>query len=79
MQARAKPESEDKLGFSVQTLEPEVAARLGYDEAEKGVLVTGIQGDSKAEKAGVQEGDLIKEVNRTPISNRSIFAKNWTK
>ena len=79
LQARAKPESEDKLGFSVQTLEPEVASRLGYDEAEKGVLVTGIQGDSKAEKAGVQEGDLIKEVNRAPISNAADFRKELDK
>ncbi len=79
LQARAKPESEDKLGFSVQTLEPEVASRLGYDEAEKGVLVTGIQGDSKAEKAGVQEGDLIKEVNRTPITSAVDFRKELDK
>jgi serine protease Do len=79
LQARAKPESEDKLGLSVQTLEPEVAVRLGYDEAEKGVLVTGIQGDSKAEKAGVQEGDLIKEVNRSPITNAADFRKGLDK
>ena len=75
MQARAKPESEDKLGFSVQTLEPDVASRLGYDEDEKGVIVTSVQGDSKAQKAGVREGDLIKEVNRSSVKNASDFRK----
>ncbi len=79
LQARTTTESEDKLGFSVQTLEPEMAARLGYDENEKGVLVTGIQGDSKAEKAGVREGDLIKEVNRSPITSAADFRKELEK
>ncbi len=79
LQAQTKTESEDKLGLSVQTLEPDMAARLGYDENEKGVLVTGIQGDSKAEKSGVQEGDLIKEVNRSPVTDAADFRKELDK
>ncbi len=79
MQARSQPETEDKLGLSVQTLEAELASRLGYDETEKGVLVTSVQGDSNAEKAGVREGDLIKEVNRSPVTSAADFRKELDK
>ncbi len=50
--ASKETESDDKLGLSLQSLEPDLAARLGYHEAEKGVLVTGVEGGSKADKAG---------------------------
>ncbi len=68
-------ESDDKLGLSLQALEPDMAARLGYDESEKGVLVTAVEGGSKADKAGVQQGDLIKEINHKPVSGMEEFRK----
>ena len=73
--ASKESESDDKLGLSLQTLEPDMAARLGYDEAEKGVLVTGVESGSKADKAGVQQGDLIKEINRKPVAGMEEFRK----
>jgi serine protease Do len=73
--ASKETESDDKLGLSLQSLEPDMAARLGYDEAEKGVLVTGVEGGSKADKAGVQQGDLIKEINRKPVAGVEDFRK----
>jgi serine protease Do len=73
--ASKETENDDKLGLSLQSLEPEMAARLGYDEAEKGVLVTGVEGGSKADKAGVQQGDLIKEINRKPVTGMDDFRK----
>ena len=73
--ASKESESDDKLGLSLQTLEPDMAARLGYDEAEKGVLVTGVESGSKADKAGVQQGDLVKEINRKPVAGMEEFRK----
>jgi serine protease Do len=75
MLARKESESDDKLGLSLQSLEPDMAARLGYDEAEKGVLVTGVESGSKADKAGVQQGDLVKEINRKPVAGMEEFRK----
>ncbi len=73
--ASKETESDDKLGLSLQSLEPDMAARLGYDESEKGVLVTGVEGGSKADKAGVQQGDLVKEINRKPVAGMEDFRK----
>jgi serine protease Do len=73
--ARQEPESDDKLGLTLSPLEPEIARRLGYAEDEAGVLVSGVQPGSKADKAGVQRGDLIKEVNRKPVADLSEFKK----
>jgi serine protease Do len=77
--ASKETESDDKLGLSLQSLEPEMAARLGYDETEKGVLVTGVESGSKADKAGVQQGDLIKEINRKPVAGIEDFRKQLSK
>jgi serine protease Do len=76
LQARKSPESDDKLGLSVRPLEPELARRLGYDEGEQGIVVTSVQSGSKADQSGIQQGDLIKEINRKPVTNLSEFRKS---
>ena len=75
MVARQEPESSDKLGLRVRNLDAEMASRLGYGEEEKGVLIIEVQSGSKAEKAGIQQGDLIKEINRKPVASVSDFGK----
>ena len=74
-QARKEPESDDSLGLSLRTLEPDFAGRFGYSEDEEGVLVIEVESGSKADKAGIQQGDLIKELNRKPIANLKDFRK----
>ncbi|MDZ7261779.1 MAG: DegQ family serine endoprotease [candidate division KSB1 bacterium] len=59
-------QSYEKLGLSVQTLTPDIANQLGYQN-EQGVVVTDVAGGSPAEDAGLQQGDLIKEVNRVKV------------
>ena len=56
-----------KLGMNLQELTEELAERFGYEGA-KGVLVTAVDADSLAERAGIKRGDLIEEVNRQPVS-----------
>lgn len=66
----AKTESEkgEQLGIQIAEITPEMARRFGHSETEKGVLVVGVEPGSKAEEAGVQQGDLVKEVNRKPVT-----------
>lgn len=60
------------LGLVVQTLIPESATNLGY-EGEKGVIITNIQKDSPAHKAGLIKGDLIIEVQHIPVAGVDDF------
>jgi len=55
-----------KLGIGVQTLTPEIAKQLGY-ENETGVVITQVESGSPAAEAGLRRGDLIKEVNRREV------------
>lgn len=68
----AKVETQDKkeLGIQISELTPESARQFGYQENEKGVVVMGVKPGSKADQAGIQQGDLVKEINRNPV--RSI-------
>ena len=75
MVARKEPETKGTLGLRVRNLDAEMASRLGYSEGEKGVLVVEVQSGSKAEKAGIQQGDLIKEINRKAVATVSQFSK----
>jgi serine protease Do len=66
--AENKPESgaTDKLGLALQELTPELAKQLGV-QSDKGVVVTEVKPDSPAAQAGLAPGDVIREVNRTPV------------
>ena len=64
----------EKFGLSVQDLTPAVAQALGYRN-EKGVIVTSVKPESSADEAGIQKNDLIKEVNRAPVSSVSEFLR----
>ncbi|MDX1707002.1 MAG: DegQ family serine endoprotease [Desulfobacterales bacterium] len=66
--ARREPESSGELGIRIAELTPEMAKRYGHSETEKGVVVVGVQSGSKAAEAGIRQGDLVKEVNRKPVT-----------
>jgi len=55
------------LGLTVETLTPDIARQLGIPAGEKGAVITDVASGSVAEDAGLKPGDLIKEINRTPI------------
>jgi serine protease Do len=77
-QEKKEEKVENKLGLQVQTLTPNLARQLGY-EGEKGVVIVNVQRGSLAYDAGLQQRDLIIEVNRQPVENTddyySIVAK----
>ena len=68
----SEEQSSQKLGLSVQTLTPDLARQLKY-EGDHGVLISSVTPGSAAEDAGLQRGDLIKEVNRKEISSVQDF------
>lgn len=53
-----------RLGVSVQSLTPELA---GYFGVKDGVLVSAVQADTPAAKAGLKAGDVITSVNDKAI------------
>jgi serine protease Do len=55
-----------RLGLTVQTLTAELAREYGLD-ADKGVLITGVEDGSLAALADLQPGDLIVEADRKPV------------
>lgn len=57
------------LGVELQELNPELAERFGLEEA-MGALVTNVVPDTAADKAGLQQGDIILEVNGEDIEDR---------
>lgn len=63
----------EKLGMATQTLTPELAQQLGYS-GDHGALIVQIEPGSVAESAGLAQGDLIKQVNRTEIRTASELA-----
>ena len=69
--AQRKPEDSEKLGIRIAEATPETARQFGHSETEKGVLVVGVEPGSKADEAGVRQGDLVKEVNRKPVTSVS--------
>ena len=69
--ARQEPEENGELGIRIAELTPEMAKRFGHSETEKGVLVVGVESGSKAAEAGIRQGDLVKEVNRKPVTSVS--------
>jgi Do/DeqQ family serine protease len=56
------------LGVSSDTVTADVAVQLGLTASTRGVVVTDIDPDSPAEKAGLKRTDVIVAINTHPIS-----------
>jgi serine protease Do len=74
----AKAPSHKSLGITVQNLTPEIAKGLGLKK-ETGVVVTRVEPGSAAADAGIQTGDVIREVNRKPIKDVEEFSEKVEK
>lgn len=66
--------SGDRLGLKVAELTPEQAQQLRI-AGDKGVVVTEVQSDSMAERAGIQDGDVIREINGVRITTLADYNK----
>jgi len=68
-EVKASASETDELGIRAVDLNPEAARRFGIDENEKGVLIAAVKPGSKADQAGLQQGDIVKEVNRVAVQS----------
>ncbi len=58
----------DKLGLRLRTLTPELRERHSLPEGTKGVLVSDVDRDGLAARAGLRPGDALLTVNREPVA-----------
>ncbi|NWG01983.1 MAG: Do family serine endopeptidase [Syntrophaceae bacterium] len=75
-EAMKEKESEEKLGAKIQELTPQLAARYRVSsEIKRGVVIVGIEDGGLADELGLQEGDVILEINRKKIETIKDFEK----
>jgi serine protease Do len=77
-QVAKTPSSNKSLGITVQNLTPDIAKGLGLKK-ETGVVVTRVEPGSPADNAGIQQGDVIQEVNRKPVKDVDDFVQKVEK
>ena len=68
-------EEEEKTRARVQELTPQLAARYRISGIKQGVIVVSIEDGSLADEIGLQEGDVILEINRRKIENLKDYEK----
>ena len=61
-------EVEEKYGLTVQELTPELAEYWSFKSGE-GVLVAGVRRESRADKDGMEVGDIIVELAGRPVAD----------
>jgi serine protease Do len=77
VQAAAKEEGAE-LGMSLQELTPELAKNLGIQE-KGGLIVVQVEEGSPAAEAGIRKGDVIVEVDQTPVKTVEEFSRKVEK
>ena len=57
------------IGILMQSITPQLRKAIGDNAPEKGALVAQVQDKSPAEKAGLQEGDIVLKVDGRPTAD----------
>jgi hypothetical protein len=65
---------EERQGLRVEAITPELARSLRLDNT-KGVVVSRVAPDSPAAEAGIQRGDIVREVNRQLVTDLDSYAE----
>jgi len=63
----------DKLGAEVTDLTPELAEELGFRESAKGALITKVDPDGPAARAGLRRGMLVVKADKEPVKSAAAF------
>jgi serine protease Do len=66
------PGTKSELGLAVEAITPTIAQYLGLPDTD-GVIVTAVDPNSFAERAGIMKGDVIRELNRKKVKNLAEF------
>jgi serine protease Do len=72
--AESPTENTDRFGFSVQDLTPELRDQFKLS-ADGGVIVSGVEADGPAARAGLRVGDIVAEANRERVSSAAAFTR----
>jgi serine protease Do len=73
--ARSRPGADPDIdetsgvGLSLGVLTSDIARRLRLPAGTEGVLITDVEQGSPAQRAGINRGDLVLQVNRRPVSS----------
>jgi serine protease Do len=70
-----KPEDIKKWGIQVSGITDALKKQYSIDNEVTGVVVTGIDQASQIAAEGIQEGDVIQEINREPVTTVKEFNK----
>jgi serine protease Do len=74
--ASADTSMENSLaGVEVQSLDLQTARELGFHGKVQGVVVVNVEPDSQADRAGLAQGDVIREVNRQSVESVKDYEK----
>jgi serine protease Do len=66
------PKGEPDFGLTLQEITPELAKQ--YDLAEtSGLIIVNVENNSPAAEADLRSGDIILEVDRTPVKSLVAF------
>ena len=60
-------------GMTVADITPEIRRQLQLDAAQTGIVVSEVEPGSAAQRAGIQRGDVIEEVNRQAVTSVGEF------
>ena len=71
-------ESKTDLGMTVEEITPQMARNFGLSETS-GLIIVRIQRNSPAAEAGLQQGDIILEVDQDELTTLSNFYKKIRK
>lgn len=69
---------ETDLGIAVEEINPHLQSQYGIKD-RKGVVIVEVASGSPADMAGLQAGDVVKELNRKAIGNLSDYEKAMAK
>ncbi len=71
---KSSNKSKTFLGLDIRPITPDLARQLNLRNSE-GVVVFGVEDESAAAEAGLQRGDIIREVNRQRIRSIQDFER----
>ena len=74
-QAENARQSDDKLGFTVADITPELTNKYKLDEKAAGVVVTKVTNGGAAMDAGIAPGQIITRANNAPVKSVADFQK----
>ncbi|MFT3773777.1 MAG: Do family serine endopeptidase [Minicystis sp.] len=67
------------LGMQIAPITPDLARKLELPPGMTGVVITGVQPDSRAAEAGLRPGDVIQEIDHAPVQGPNDLRRTLEK